>query len=204
MFNSKGLIRLAGLSVGFYLLFIAAGLTLGLKELNATLYCNRKNVVFQSYFSRSDVHFLVVKKAGFDMQVSLKYQNSRQHTTVVFFFNSWYASYIPNSLLLALLLATSFGRKNNKVFTILGAMLILRVSLLIVLYVRLYVLRIEAQNILLDFRNTLTDKLVIFLHNSFAVHSWISFIIPIFVWVLVLFFSNRQQIIKLMQREDVP
>lgn len=169
-----------------YLGIILMSLLVNISPIVSSNFRAYNNKRYNNYFKKTTtVKFEKTKNSIFDTRVHLKYANSKQWTQVEYLVDSWYLVFIPKVLFISLLLATKFKSLKSKIISFAIGLIINTILINFILNIRIYVLRIEAQNILNDFQNSFTDKIMVFFHNNIAVYGWICFVIPLFVWVLV-------------------
>ncbi|MBN1967892.1 MAG: hypothetical protein JW870_00845 [Candidatus Delongbacteria bacterium] len=176
-----------------YAAIVILGLSLKINPIIADNFIEYNNQRFAKFDNYTDVNFQKNRKSAFDTKIYVKYKNSKQWTHVEYLLVSWYIAFLPKVIFISLILATSFQSIKNKVISIVAGFLLTNIMVHFILYIRIYILKIQAQQILGDYSNLLKDRIMLFLHNNVAVYGWICFVLPVFAWLLVAF---RTKMIK--------
>jgi len=174
-----------GKSLLFYLALLFGGLLLNLHEWNGDRFRTENNSRFKDRIEQTEVNFMELNKGGFDTQIHIRYSNSVQWTTADYLLDSWYISYIPVIIFLSLAMSVSFGNFFHKLLYIVIGLALTGFSVYLILYCRVYILKLEAQHILEDYGGTLFDRLMVFMHNNLVQYGWLPFVLPMFIWFLL-------------------
>lgn len=175
------LFKCTGIYVGLILLAMAFNLDPAFGD----MFRKSNNMRFENRLQDTKVEFRKHDNKPFDTNIRVEYTNNSQWTFVEYRLDSWYIGFIPKALFIALLLSTTFHSWKRKALTFVLGFIITSILTFFILYIRVYTQKIHAQSILGDFQNTLVDKIIVFLHNTIAVYSWIGFVLPVFAWITV-------------------
>jgi hypothetical protein len=172
-------------SILFYISLVGLALLLNLEVEFGESFRKRGNNSFENRIENTKVEFIKQEKSAFDTKIRVFFSKDLQSAYVDFLMDSWYLAFIPKAIFLSLLLATRYHSLLRKLLALITGFLLTHIFIFFVLYIRVWILRIEARNILGLSDYNLWDKLMIFFHNNIAVYSWIGFVLPVFAWALV-------------------
>lgn len=170
--------------------FIFLGIVLKLDPVFCDVFIKRNNARFEHRFSNSLVTVKNATEGPFDTNIRVEYANERQNTFAEYDLDSWYTGFVPVVLVISLLMATHFSSMKKRLLSLLVGILLTEIFIFMVLYNRIYILKVKAQVVLGDFENTFVDKLMIFFHNNLFVYGWICFVLPVFAWFIVAFHNK--------------
>ena len=191
-FDNTRIFRFAAICLLVYGSFLFTGKVLNFDKIYGDIYRNKNTALFETFFKNSRVTFKDVDNHATLTDIYLKYTGPKQWTFATYRLDAWYLSYIPVALVLSLFMATKYASNRIKFYRFVAGFSLTSLLLLFILAIRIYTLKIEAQQVVHDFHHTGFDRVMIFFHNNVAAYGWINYVIPVLVWFTLNSFSNEK------------
>ena len=152
-------------------------------------------VVFDKLDKVEENHFNTVMKLASKEQYAAYKKNRSSYKVSSVTASGWYMGYLPIILLVALILASPVTWK-RKGIALLGGLLVIHVFIWLKLYIQLlYEFNRAELNVVSfsGFQQNLMDTL----HVLFVVYLGPTFIVPVFIWLLVTFRKGDLEMLKI-------